>query len=52
MQREISNRVFLRQTTSPRDDVALPSAIDRTASELLMLEKKLKIFGTFQNWNL
>ena len=33
MQREISNRVFLGQTTSPPDDVELSSAIDRTVSD-------------------
>ena len=33
MQSEISNRVFLGQTTSPLDDVELSSAIDRTVSD-------------------
>ena len=33
MQREISNRVFLGQITSPLDDVQHSTAIDRTASD-------------------
>ena len=33
MQREISDRVFVRQTTSPLDDVGLSSGLDRTASD-------------------
>ena len=32
MQREISNKVFLRNTVSPLDDVGRSSAIDGTAS--------------------
>ena len=33
MPREITNGVFLGQTTFPLGDVGLPSAIDRTASD-------------------
>ena len=33
MQREISNKVFLGQTTLPLDNVGFSSAIGRTASD-------------------
>ena len=42
MQREISNRVFLGQTTSPLDDVGLSSALDRTASDYTDTGEKVK----------
>ena len=42
MQREISNRVFLGQTTSPLDDVGLSSALDRTASDYTDAAEKVK----------
>ena len=33
MQRKISNKVFLGQTTSPLDNVGLSSTIEKTASD-------------------
>ena len=42
MQREISNRVFLGQTTSPLDDVCYSSAIERTASDYTDAGEKVK----------
>ena len=42
MQREISNRVFLDQTTSPLDDVCYSSAIEKTASDYTDAGEKVK----------
>ena len=42
MQREISNRVFLGQTTLPLDDVDLSSTIDRAASDYTDTGEKVK----------
>ena len=42
MQREISDRVFVRQTTSPLDDVGLSSGLDRTASDYPDAGQKVK----------
>ena len=42
MQREISNKVFLRNTVSPYDDAGRSSAIDRTASNYNDAKEKVK----------
>ena len=42
MQRELSNSVFVRQTTSPLDDVGLSSGIVRTASDYTDAGEKVK----------
>ena len=42
MQREISNRLFLGQTSSPLDNVGLLSAINRTASDYKDAGAKVK----------
>ena len=53
MQREISDIVFVRQTTSPLDDVGLSSRVDRTASDYPDAGQKVKKnYRTYQNCNL
>ena len=42
MQREISNKVFLRNTVSPYDDAGRSSAIDGTASNYNDAKEKVK----------
>ena len=42
MQREISNRVFLGQTTLSLDDIGLSSAIYRTASDCTDAGEKVR----------
>ena len=42
MQREISDKVFLRQTVSPFDDLGNSSAIDRTASNYTDAKEKVR----------
>ena len=41
MQREISNKVFLGQTTPPLDNVGFSSAIGRTASDYTDVGEKV-----------
>ena len=41
MQREISDKIFLRQTVSPFDDIGNSSAIDRTASNYTDAKEKV-----------
>ena len=42
MQREISNKIFLRTTVSPFDDVGNSSAINTTASNYTDPKEKVK----------
>ena len=42
MQREISNKVFLRNPASPYDDAGRSSVVDRTASNYNDAKEKVK----------
>ena len=53
MQREISNKVFLRNTVSPLDDIGRSSAINRTASSYNDANEKVKKNkGVDQYWTI